>query len=169
MSSASNRESLSSSAKELSLVDWPLRDQPLRSAAWLLVIAAIALYAVIELGSVSFAMTAAAVMLVCLWRVWIPVRYEFGPRGITQHVLGRSRRIGWRDIARCELRRRGVLLVPDDDSSPAGALRGWFIRYGREERRLRDLIELYLAGRQKSHRDDSASQKSTERHREAPV
>ena len=30
-----------------------------------------------------------------MWRMWIPIRYELGPKGITQRILGRQLRIPW--------------------------------------------------------------------------
>ncbi len=133
---------------ELLLANWPLRDDgPL---GWLVAIGAVAASVAVGwvahsalMGVVSF-----AALSIALWRLWVPVTFELGPRGVVQIVLGRRRRIPWSSLARYQVRSRGVLLLADDGRGPAAALRGLFLRWGRHREVLLAVVERYLGHRE---------------------
>jgi hypothetical protein len=86
-------------------------------------------------------------LMAASWRLWIPVRFEFGSKGILQTALGRPRRIAWGEFARYEVRRQGVLLLADPQTSPLAALRGLFIRFNQQREPLLETIEFFLNSR----------------------
>ncbi|HTN75141.1 MAG TPA: hypothetical protein VL096_07840 [Pirellulaceae bacterium] len=86
-------------------------------------------------------------LLLALWQIWIPVRYEISPQGVTQFSLGRQRRIPWSAIGRIERRRTGVVVFRDAGSAPLDALRSLFIPYGAQSSELLASFDFYLAGR----------------------
>ena len=72
----------------LQIVNWPLRDDGIRG--WLMVVLLVGVAAVagevahsVPMGSVAFVALATAA-----WRLWIPVRFEFNTKGITETVFG---------------------------------------------------------------------------------
>jgi hypothetical protein len=132
---------------ELLLANWPLRDDgPL---AWLVVIGAVA--ASVTAGFVAQSAVMGVVsflaLSIALWRLWVPVTFELGPRGVVQILFGRRRRIAWSSVARYEVRRRGVLLLSEETQGPAAALRGLYVRWGRHREELLAVIAHYLGNR----------------------
>lgn len=121
--------------------NWPLRDDGLR--AWLVIVLALALVAIVwAVGrDPLFTSLTIASFTICLWRMWIPVRWELNLSGITMAVCGFRRRIPWMAIARYELRPDGVWLYADREASPS---RSTFIGYGGERERITAMIEYYL-------------------------
>lgn len=85
-----------------------------------------------------------AVLAIVLWRFWLPVRYELGPQGIAQTVLGRTSHIPWTAILRFELRPRGVMLYPDSIITPLSPPRGLYLAWGRQKEAVLAHVEYYL-------------------------
>jgi hypothetical protein len=131
----------------LQLTNWPLRDDAPPAWSSLIGAAALAGLAGWLSGSGAMGLLSFAALAVSLWRYWIPVVYEFGPRGVAEFVLTRRRRISWRAIARYEVRRRGVLLLADAGHSPLAPLRSLYIRWGRQREELLAIVEYYLGAR----------------------
>jgi hypothetical protein len=88
-----------------------------------------------------FTLLTALCLLLSLWRLWLPVKWELRLTGITQTALGMRRQIPWLAIARFELRNDGVWLFADRDSSP---LRGVFISYGDQREKVVAIVDYYL-------------------------
>jgi hypothetical protein len=137
---------------ELLLANWPLRDDgPL---AWLVVIGAVA--ASVTAGFVAQSAVMGVVsflaLSIALWRLWVPVTFELGPRGVVQILFGRRRRIAWSSVARYEVRRHGVLLLSEETQGPAAALRGLYVRWGRHREELLAVIAHYLGNRPSPNR-----------------
>ena len=129
---------------ELRLVSWPLRDGGL--PAWSAVIACLA--APIAVWWLSNSLVAGLVGLVAVvlaaWRLWLPVRYELGPSGVTVTVMGRRRRIPWRQIARYEIRRRGVVLIPDVHTTWETAVHSLYVRWNNQRDRVLTVVDSYV-------------------------
>lgn len=157
MSSASSRDPFAGAPKELQMVDWPLRQRPLRTLLLLGGMVTAGLYAASTMSQPWLAVIALVLLLASIWRTWIPVRFELGPRGITERTLGRTRRIPWRDVARWEIHQRGVLLVADQEASAFSPLRGLYIHFPREPERLREVLDFYLGPRPRGLRKEDAS------------
>ncbi|MEZ6114435.1 MAG: hypothetical protein R3C99_26010 [Pirellulaceae bacterium] len=82
--------------------------------SWLLLVAIGAVAVGVGMLSAS-PLAGAAVwfaMIVSLWRLWLPVRFEIGPRGLAQQVLGWRRLIVWRNIPRVEVRPQELCFMP---------------------------------------------------------
>jgi hypothetical protein len=134
----------------LELTNWPLRDEAPRAWLTLVVFAALGLGAGIGANSTAMGLLAFCALAAASWRLWIPVHFEFGSKGIEQRVLWRRRRIPWGEFARSEVRRDGVLLLTDRQASPLAALRGLFIRWNHKRQPLLEIIEFFLDSRVKS-------------------
>lgn len=72
------------------------------------------------------------------------MKFVIGPLGIEQSFLNYSKRISWSQIQRCELRQRGILLLPDASGAMLGALKGLFIHCGDREGEVLELVTNYL-------------------------
>jgi hypothetical protein len=144
---------LPSPPNEVEITVWPLHDDPLRS--WSLVLGVVALSALAGWVAASFAMGlfCLAAILVALWRMWVPVTFHLGPRGIVQTVLGRQTRFLWSSVARFEVHSSGVLLLPDADPTPLNKLRSLYIRFQGEKVALLELVDYYVV--RPSHVGDS--------------
>lgn len=94
------------------------------------------------MGAVCF-----AALMISAWRLWLPVTFELGTKGITQSTLVFRRRIPWRCFARYEKRRRGVWLLADAAPSPFSTLRGIYICWSNQEEQVLAVLEFFLAAR----------------------
>ena len=135
------------SSPTLELRQWPLRDEPIPSVVVLCVVVAISVGLGYIAGSTWWGLAAVIALLLSLWRMWVPVEIRFSELGVVQTALRRSWRIPWESIAAYEVRHAGVLLLPDDDSSLIGRLKGLYIGWGDHQQELLSLIEHYLGER----------------------
>jgi hypothetical protein len=142
--------------RELQLVNWPLRDDAPR--AWLVIGCAVAAAVVISAITTSTAAGLAAftALALAMWRLWLPVRFVFGPEGITETILGRRRRISWRKVRAYAVRRRGVMLYPFPEELRIAAPKSLYIRGGRQLERLVEVISFY-AGSPAARRGSASS------------
>lgn len=133
--------------RDVTLQSWPILD-----GGWLprgMLLGGATLGGV--LGLLSQSPATAAVLVACwsiaLCSIWLPVKYEIGPQGITQYSLGRQRRIPWSAIGRIQRRRDGVLLLRDYQPQPLDSLRGLYLPFGQQKPDVLAICEYYLAGR----------------------
>jgi hypothetical protein len=128
----------------LQVVNWPLRDDGIRGWLMIALLAGVAAAA----GEVAHSVPMGSVVFVALataaWRLWIPVRFEFNAKGITETVFGRRRRMPWTDFARYEVRRGGVLLLADSQPSVLAPFRGLFIRWRDQRDKLLETLDFFL-------------------------
>lgn len=131
------------------VTNWPLRDEGLRAWLMLGLLAALAAAAGGAARSWPMAVFVLASLAVAAWRLWVPVTFEVGPKGLVQTALGRRRRIGWGELARCEPRRHGVLLLWEAEPGPLTPLRGLYIRWRDQSQRdaLIETLDFYLSRR----------------------
>jgi hypothetical protein len=135
---------------EVTIVDWPVRDQPL-GASLALVLAAGAVWLAVWATGNAVAGTVVGVLLaVTLWRTWLPVRYQIGSGGVEQKVLGFPRRMAWSSIRHYEVRGDGVVLFFDSELSKLSPLRGVYIRWGSQREAVLANLEFFLPGRSAS-------------------
>jgi len=147
MSTVSGREAIGFQValpEEVHLVNWPLRDDAVR--AWLGLGAAVivAVMAAVLAESRAMGLLSFSVLAAALWRLWLPVTFQVGQKGIVHKALGRRRRIPWSRIARYEIRRDGVLLLPVEDTSPLAVMRGLYIRWGPQRDQLLAWVRHYV-------------------------
>ena len=95
-----------------------------------------------SMGTVCFA----ALMFSC-WRLWLPVTFDLGTKGITQSTLVFRWRIPWRCFARYETRQRGVWLLIDAEPAPLSTLRGIYLPWSDQEDQVLAVLDFFLAAR----------------------
>lgn len=131
----------------LRLVNWPLRDDGVYAWTFVLFVVGLAVAAGVIARSSATVLLSLAIMSIAMWRMWVPVIFEFGPRGVHQTVFRSKRRIAWSAVRRCTIRKRGVLLLFSDDPSPLANALGLYIRWGEHKEQLLTIIRYYTGGR----------------------
>jgi hypothetical protein len=129
------------------LRSWPLRDGGRKE--WLFVAVLVILVLAISAGSQHgyLALLGLISLAIALWRMWLPVRYEFGPKGIIQEIFVRRRRIPWSAIRQAQVRSGGILLLSDPDGSLLSRLRGVYIPWGEQQAAVLAATKYYLGPR----------------------
>ena len=127
----------------LSAVNWPLRDQPIYAAASLVGCCAVGLVAGWISRSVSMGLLASLAVASAMWQLWIPIRTEFGPRGVTLTWLRRRRRIFWRDIGHLDLLSEGLFLCREPSGADCSGLGGLFLPWGRDRAAIATFCQEY--------------------------
>lgn len=131
---------------DLTLVNWPVRDQPVSAAVLALALlagaAAVGWWGPHPIAGVA----AAAAFWLATWRWWVPVTFVFGPAGVTQTILGRSTRQPWPTVASFDRLEYGVMLLPDTEDSTA-AFRGRYVAWRDQRDALLVLLDFYIGQR----------------------
>ena len=86
-----------------------------------------------------------AVLVLSLWRFWLPIRYELGSQGIAQTVLGRTIRVPWTAILNYRVRTGGVMLYSDAVLTPLAPLRALYLPWGRQKEQVLSQVDYYLS------------------------
>ena len=149
MSSARSPDSVTKlriAPSDLRLVNWPLRDAKLASVLAVALITIVSVGATKLSGSVAMGVLTGLALAAALWRMWIPVTFEFSASGIVETIGRRRTRTSWSIIQSCEIRRSGVVLHFGDGES-LKAPRGRYIRWNRRRRELLAILEHYLGPR----------------------
>jgi hypothetical protein len=131
----------------VTLVDWPVRDQPLGASVALSLAAGAVWLAVWATGNGLVGIIVGVLLAATLWRTWLPVQYHLGGNGVERKVLGLSRRMSWSSIRHFDVRGDGVLLFFDADVAALSSLRGVYLRWGTEREAVLANLEHYLPGR----------------------
>lgn len=95
-------------------------------------------------GRTHLALLAVAVLGAAMWRFFVPTLFELNANGVSRWVLGRYRRIPWREIRRYQVCSTGVLLLPTADSRPTDAFRGLYLPWGKRRGEVLAQIHYYL-------------------------
>jgi hypothetical protein len=134
--------------EELSLIDWPLVQQPLSSAVALFLAGGASGLAGWAARSWIVTAFVAVLMCVALVRTLLPIRYTLGGGGIVQSLWRWRRRIPWTAIRDWELHADGVLLLPEAVQSPLRPLRGVYLHWGQYKAAVLAHLDYHLgAGR----------------------
>lgn len=123
---------------------WPVWENGWRSVLVIAGLLAAALVVRLATSQTHLAIAALAVLLIALWRYFVPVTFELSGDGVTQSVLGRKRRIPWRAIGHHETADAGVLLLPEEDPSLMAPLRGLYVPWGSHRDEVLRHIDYYL-------------------------
>jgi len=115
--SPSSRE-FETHSPELSLVRLPIRDDHIAQAATALMLIVLAFLTYSGTVSVWVSLVVVVASLVATWKMFVPVRIDLGPRGVIQNSFLGSRKTPWREIARFEPHKQGVILYLTQDDSP---------------------------------------------------
>jgi hypothetical protein len=130
--------------EEVTLSSWGLRDLGWYGWANLLLAAVVACAVGWLTGWPLAGWGVLALLLLSLWRFWLPIRFELGPHGITQTVLSRTTIIPWTAIRSYEVRRKGVLLFADAVLTPLSPLRALYLPWAGDREQVLGHIEYYL-------------------------
>lgn len=132
------------------IVNWPLREAGLR--VWLTGLGIVTGSTAAGLIASNPAMGAVccATLMLASWRLWIPVTFELGTKGVTQSALIFRWRIPWRCFARYETRSHGVWLLNDTEPTPFSTLRGIYVDWLDREPQVMAMVEFFLAARRPS-------------------
>jgi hypothetical protein len=147
MSTVANENSASTGLKppnNLRLTNWPLVDDALRAWPTIIMGIGVSVFAGYWSQSIAMGILCLVVINLAIWRTWIPVCFELGPKGIEQTMLGRQVRIPWRAIARYEVTRRGVVLLSETNRTP---FRSLYVRWRDDREQLLQLVEYYVLPR----------------------
>ena len=128
----------------LRLTNWPLVDDALRAWPMIVVGFGLSVFAGYWSQSIPMGVLCFGVINLAIWRTWIPVYFDLGPKGIEQTMLGRQIRIPWRSIARYEVTRRGVVLLPENNRIP---FRSLYVRWRDHQEQLLQLVQYYVLPR----------------------
>ncbi len=147
--------------QDVRVTSWPLRDDPWRS----LPMVVLGLSAAVAAGVLSrnpwAAVLAVAAVTISLWRTWLPVVYEFDPRGVTQMALGRRRLFSWLSFGNYRFTPRGVVLFPPGEPNWWNAAGALFILWSGKKKAITEITEYYLGSRLVLEESSRAQTQST--------
>ncbi len=130
----------------MQIANWPLRDDRVESI-WVLVLVAVLSFIAARVGdSVYLGVVVGACLIISVWRMLAPIRYELDARGVQQICAGRRRFTAWSDFAsyRFDPNGNGVMLLHEEGPLALNALRGVFIHAGDRREELESLVAFYL-------------------------
>lgn len=145
MSSQSEPTRLTRPPEPLRIVNWPLKDERWSSGCMLAAMAAAGFTVMSITGSVILGLFTFAAFGVSVWRLWLPVTFDFGQRGIVQTCWKRQRRIPWPQVARYEVLAHGVLLSADADRTVLSPLRSIYVRWNKQKDELLEQLDFFLS------------------------
>jgi hypothetical protein len=85
-----------------------------------------------------------AALAISVWRLFVPVTFDIGSRGIVQTLWSRQRRIPWHRVAGYEVLSRGVLLSPESERTALTPLRSIYVRWNDKKSELLEVLDFYL-------------------------
>lgn len=131
----------------VTVVSWPLRDRRLGCLVVIVATMGVATAAGRLSQSLAMGCLVQGVLVVGLWRLWIPVTFQLGISGIVETVLGHPRYIDWMTVTRVQLQGRGVLLLADRTDTPLAAIHGIFIPWHDQREQIIRLVEHFVWSR----------------------
>lgn len=141
--SPSSRE-LESQTPEISVLHWPIRDEWLGGGITLGLFFILAVIAYWRTENLWLATLLAGVMLISVWRMLLPVRFDLGPRGIVQKSLLGTRKTSWREIHHYRMHGKGAILYPSTDEGMLANLSAIQISAPQTLAQLEEVIHYYL-------------------------
>ena len=124
---------------------WPLRDEPVASS----IVFCVSLLVSIGIGYLGgtfwWGGIAAIALSVSLWRMWLPVHFQLSELGVIQTVVRRTWRRPWESFVGYEVRNDGVLLLPEEDNSLLGRLKGLYISFGNQRGEILEVVSEHLS------------------------
>lgn len=130
--------------RELNICCWPLRDS-LTGVIALLGIMILTAGFFLLTGQLWMSLFVLLVVVICTWRIWIPIHFECGAAGITRTCLGRRQQIPWHLVARAKRCRDGIRLYPRSQHASMARLHAVHIYSAPQAQSLHQLVDKYLA------------------------
>ncbi|MBW3595756.1 MAG: hypothetical protein KY475_00610 [Planctomycetes bacterium] len=129
------------------VMNWALRDDPWRAIPAVILGLTAAIGAGVVSQNVWAGLLASLAVAISLWRTWLPIAYEFDPRGVTQIALRRRRLISWLALGDYHFTPRGVLLYPRGELNWWNAAAGLFVLWSGRQEAIVQIVEYYLGSR----------------------
>lgn len=126
---------------------WPLAKGDRAALAGLFGVAILFAAAASLSRSAGTAAILSGLILLSMWRLYLPVQFELSAGGITRTVLGRTRRVPWSSVGTVVRQDRGIVVLRDHEASPLALLRGVYIPYNNHQAEVLAICDFYLAGR----------------------
>ncbi|PHS15233.1 MAG: hypothetical protein COA78_05180 [Blastopirellula sp.] len=124
-------------------MNWPVRDEWIATLVSAIFFALIVVLVRVTADSTLSAFLAFVALLVCSWKMWIPISFTLGPRGISSKSILGNNRLAWREIDHYKTHRRGVMLYCTENNSPLANLRSIYIATSEPVEELQQLIDYY--------------------------
>ena len=128
-------------------MNWPLRDDWAFAGSSLLGTVLLGWLVARATESASAGFVCGLAMQLTLWRLWLPVTFEFGPRGIVQSVLGRARLVTWNRISAVRLRPAGILITFDQRELPLAVFSSLYVRWRDQQTAVLAVVRQYVPTR----------------------
>ena len=141
----------------MQIANWPLRDRRFESIGVLVLVAVLAFVAARVGHSVYLGIFVGIGLMVSVWRLLAPIRYELDARGLQQICAGRRRFSPWSDFACYRFDSKGVMLLREEGPLALNALRGVFIYAGDRQEELESLVAFYLPDASGNHAQTSGA------------
>lgn len=123
---------------------WPLRDEPVAASIVICVTLLVSSGIGYLGGTLWWGVVAAMALAISLWRMWIPVETQLSELGVIQTALRRTWRRPWDTFVGYEVRNDGVLLLPVEDNSMLGRLKGLYISFGDQRDDILEVVDEHL-------------------------
>lgn len=150
MSTARSRDALEdapSPPDNVTIVVWPARDATLSFGLVLTGVGTVALLAGWLSHRAAMGGVVLVLLLLALWRLWLPVTYQLDRRGIVERVLGRSRYVSWLAITAVQLQDRGMILKADRANVPLAAIDALYIPWGGKQAEMTAMVQYFVPHR----------------------
>lgn len=121
---------------------WPLAAGG--SQVWLTLSLMLLTFSVIAYcdGSASLAAAGAGLVALAAWRVFVPIVYELGPMGVSQHLFSRTTRVPWGSVERAQVGRQGVFFSLD--GAVLAPMRGLYVPWEENREQVLEQVAYYL-------------------------
>ena len=129
--------------REVRVVNWPLRDDPLRALAVAGCCLAVGVLSGMVSASWSMGLLASWALALAMWKLWIPLACDMGPVGITLSAWRWRRHIAWRQIDHVQCESRGVFLCGPGPATWARGWRNWYLPWRRQANLVAEFHEYY--------------------------
>lgn len=139
------------------VVNWPLRDRPVASTLMLTACGVVGLISGWRSGSGVMGCLAGLAVMLAMWQMWVPIRVEVGPLGLTLSYVRRRRRIAWRDIDHLEPLGDGLSVCGKSTGASRYSLHRLFLPWGRDRSQIALFSQTPSVQRETPHRRSSGS------------
>jgi hypothetical protein len=127
---------------------WPARERPVSVGCITAASAVVATFLGYTTGSTLYGMGAILIIQLVLWRVWTPIHYRIGDRGIVQTIFGHPFPIPWRAVGRVKFVDSACVVYRSNARSPLASMESVVIEFQGKESLGRGPEEVELALRE---------------------
>jgi hypothetical protein len=95
-------------------------------------------------GETHLALLAVVVLVLAMWRFFLPKLFELNAEGVNQWLLGRYRRILWSEIRCYRVCSSGVLLLSRAEARPIDVFGGLYVPWGKRRDEVLAQVRYHL-------------------------